>query len=76
MWSRMTAEGAKAPSDCSRIVIRLRYGIKRRSDRRGNEHGSKGRGAGTVAWNRGARSTGHPGYLTVTNGQPGTYADL
>lgn len=52
MWSRMTAEGAKAPSDCSRIVIRLRYGIKRRSDRRGNEHGSKGRGAGTVAWNR------------------------
>jgi hypothetical protein len=34
-WSRMTAEAAKGPPpDCRRIVIRLRYGIKGRSDRR------------------------------------------
>jgi hypothetical protein len=32
-WFRMTAEGAKAPPDCRRIVIRLRSGIKRRSGR-------------------------------------------
>ena len=29
----MQAEGAKAPPDCRRIVIRLRYGIKGRCDR-------------------------------------------